>query len=128
MKIFQSQTGQLVVYSVFVIGLALFIQQIIQPQWVHDKIWQIIGFYFGLVLLSGLITQKLIKSNKENSVNAILGATVFRFFASLLFITVFIWRGVDDIVLFVVNFFVIYLLYLLFDIYGLIANLRAHSK
>ncbi len=128
MKIFQSQTAQLVAFSILVIGLALLMQQIIQPSWVHDKVWQIIGFYFGLVLLSGLLTQYLIKSSKDNSVNAVLGATVFRFLASLLFITVFIWRGVDEIVLFVVNFFVIYLLYLLFDIYGLIANLRAHSK
>lgn len=94
----------------------------------HNQVWNMIIFFFLLAFSTGYLSQLILKNGKDNFVAAVLSGTIFRFFISLGYILVFLFLGVDNIILFVVNFFVIYLLYLLFDIYGLIANLRPHSK
>jgi len=127
MKIIKSHIGSLVLLTVLVVVLTLLVKYFM-PEWVHGRIWQVIIFYFGLLLVSGLLIQFLLKQSKENSVNLALGATVFRFFANLIFIAVCLFLKIDNKILFFANFFVVYLLYLLFDIYSLITNLRPHSK
>ena len=80
------------------------------------------------MLLSGQLIQFLLKQSEENSVAITLGATILRFLASLIFIAIVLFTKLDAKILFFADFFVIYLLYLLFDIYSLITNLRPHSK
>jgi hypothetical protein len=62
------------------------------------------------------------------SVSVILGMTIIRLFCCIIFVFFILWLGHENLLWFVVDFFVIYLLYLLFDMYGLITNLRLHSK
>src|SRR5690606_22524931 len=102
--------------------------QAISPHWIHEKIFWIIWFYFGLTLLAGLLTLFLLKISKENSVPILLGAGLIRLLASLMFVFLVLWTGTENLLWFVVDFFIIYLLYLLFDIYAFITNLRPRSK
>jgi len=61
------------------------------------------------------------------SVNQIILSTIFRFLFSILFIFVFIYSGVENVFLFVINFLVVYLLFIIFEISILLLNLR-HIK
>lgn len=119
---------QLLIGSIMLAGLIYLLQQIFPGKWFHEKIWDIIIFYALLTVLTGLVSIYFLKKDKLNSVSIILGSAVFRLLVSLAFVLVALWGGDKNILWFVINFFTIYLLYLLFDIYSLITNLRLHLK
>lgn len=96
--------------------------------YIHQKIAAIIVFFSLLTLLTGMLSIILLKKDEFNSVSVILGSTVLRLILSLFFVFILLWGGDENILWFVINFFAIYLLYLLFDIYSLITNLRLHLK
>ena len=60
-------------------------------------------------------------------VNQIIISTIFRFLFSILFIFVSIYSGIENVFLFVINFLVVYLLFIIFEISILLLNLR-HIK
>jgi hypothetical protein len=128
MKPYLSFTVQLIVLTLAIAGIVLFLQNAVDPHWIHEKTFLIIGFYFVLTWFTGLLALYLLEINKENSVMILLGMGVLRVAASLAFIFLILWMGVGNILWFVVDFFIIYLLYLLFDIYTFITNLRPHSE
>lgn len=128
MKLYLSFTVQLIVLTVVIAGIVLLLQNGADPHWIHEKTFLIIGFYFVLTWLTGLLALYLLEISKENSVMILLGVGVLRVAASLAFIFLILWMGVGNILWFVVDFFIIYLLYLLFDIYTFITNLRPHSE
>ncbi|WP_228527708.1 hypothetical protein [Pararhodonellum marinum] len=128
MKIRNSTHFKLFLFTSLIALIGWLMQSVLKPEWVHTKFWEIILFYGLLTLFSGLLIQYLIKISKENFASILLLGTIIRFLASIVFIGVLLYLGVENLILFVVNFFVVYLLYLLFDIYALITNLRPHSK
>lgn len=119
---------QLLVGTILLAGLIYLLQQAFPGNWIHEKIWAMILFYFLLAVISGLVSIHFLKKDKLNAVSIILGSTVFRLLVSLTFVLVALWGGDKNLLWFVINFFTIYLLYLLFDIYSLITNLRLHFK
>jgi hypothetical protein len=48
--------------------------------------------------------------------------------SSLGFIGILAVLGLENIILFIANFFIIFLFYMIFDIYTFISNLRPNSK
>lgn len=128
MKKYLSFLIKLFVFTVIVGGVFYLLRTWWDPIWIHEYVPNMILFYFGLGLVSGLILQFLSNIGEENSVPVILGAGLIRLLASLGFVFVILWMGTENILWFVVNFFVVYLLYLLFDIYMFITNLRPHSE
>ena len=70
----------------------------------------------------------LYKKSPENFLQIKLLGMVIRILASLTFIAVIVWRGEENIILFIANFFILFLFYLIFDIYTFISNLRPISK
>jgi hypothetical protein len=44
------------------------------------------------------------------------------------FIGVLVWPGMENIILFIADFFIIFLFYLVFDIYSFLSTLRPISK
>jgi hypothetical protein len=125
MKIF---TVRILLLTLILGGIIYVLQNYLLPNWIHPSVWLVLSFFALLTWLTGTFVHYLIKLSKENSSNILLGATALRFMASLGFIVIYLFLDVENIILFVANFFVIYLFYLIFDIYGLIANLRPHSK
>jgi len=128
MKKYLSFLIKLFVFTLILGGIFYLVRSWWNPIWIHEYTPNMILFYFGLGLVSGLILQFLSSIGEENSVPLILGAGLIRLLASLGFVFVVLWIGTENILWFVVNFFVIYLLYLLFDIYMFITNLRPHSE
>jgi hypothetical protein len=121
-------TVKLLLLSLFIAGLVYLISDILQLPWIHESIWKIISFFLILTWLTGIFSNYLLEISKENSVNILLGAIGIRFLSSIGFIAIMLMLGQENLILFVINFFAIYLFYLLFDIYALIANLRPNSK
>jgi Co/Zn/Cd efflux system component len=61
-------------------------------------------------------------------VTVILGSTVIRMILSLVIFLIFLLRGPENRLILVINFLIVYLSYLLFEIYSIITNLRRISK
>ena len=128
MEAIKKLTIKLLFFSLILAGIIYLLQEFIKPEWVHDTMWVILSFFVLLTWLTGMFSHYLLALSKENSVNILLGAMAIRFLASIGFVAVLLFLGTENLILFVVNFFVIYFFYLLFDIYTLISNLRPNSN
>jgi hypothetical protein len=115
-------------FSLLIAGIIYLLQEFIRPDWVHETMWIILSFFVLLTWLTVMFSHYLLEVSKENSVNILLGAMAIRFLASIGFVAILLFIGAENLILFVVNFFVIYFFYLLFDIYTLISNLRPNSN
>ncbi|WP_375585094.1 hypothetical protein [Cyclobacterium xiamenense] len=96
--------------------------------WFHRHFWSVLLFFALLTGVTGLLALRLMRSEMFHSVSVILGTTVLRLLLSIGFVFLILLPGDENLLWFVIDFFLIYLLYLLFDMYGLISNLRLHSK
>ncbi|WP_162340984.1 hypothetical protein [Cyclobacterium salsum] len=125
------QIKGLVKITVFTLLLALIAAggQVLFPgPWFHRHFWAMLLFFAVLTGSTGVLATLLMKLETFNSVSVILGITVLRLLFSIGFVFIILWAGDKNLLWFVVDFFIIYLLYLLFDMYSLITNLRLHSK
>ena len=114
-------------FSLLVIGIVLAVR-VLLPQIVHDDICVIFGFIAGLYYLLGLMTNWLNSQSSENFMQIKLLGMLIRILSFLGFIGLFTFLKTENIILFIVNSFLIFLSYLIFDIYSFISNLRPNSK
>lgn len=128
MKQIPNLTVKLLLLTLIIAGWVYLIEDVFQLNWVHESIWKIISFFLILTWLTGVFSHYLLSISKENSVNILLGAIGIRLLGSIAFVALMLFLGQENLILFVINFFVVYLFYLLFDIYMLITNLRPNSK
>lgn len=128
MQSIKKLTLHLVLFTLVFAAVIYVLGNFLKPEWIDEHAWEVLSFFAILTWLTGALTNYLLQINKENSVNIILGGIALRFLASLGFVALYVVFGVENIILFVVNFFAIYLFYLVFDMYGLITNLRPISK
>nr|MBI1231447.1 hypothetical protein [Cytophagales bacterium] len=119
---------QLLIGTMLLASLIYLLREFFPGRYIHDKVWAVLLFYSLLTAVTGVVSIHFLGKDKLNSVSVILGSAVFRLLVSLVFVLIALWGGDENILWFVVNFFTIYLLYLLFDIYSLITNLRLHLK
>ncbi len=128
MALLHSTAFRLIIFTLLISVFIYIMILLIPGPWFHDRVWQILLFFATLTLVTSVLAEKFMGKNELNSVAVILGTAVFRLLGSIVFVFVVLWKGYENILWFVVDFFIIYLLYLLFDIYSLITNLRLHSK
>lgn len=98
------------------------------PMTIHVDIWKILGFLAITSYLVGLMSLWLLKGSTENLLQVKLLAMIIRIITSLSFIGIMVFIGTENILLFIANFFILFLCYLVFDIYTFLANLRPISK
>lgn len=92
------------------------------------SLWWAFGFMVLLTLVIYYISSFSLKMNVKNSMSLILGSMFFRLFSSLIFvISYLVITGSRDIP-YVVGFMLLYLLFQVFEIYHLVANLRPDLK
>jgi hypothetical protein len=115
------------VITIVVAGLILLFSFFL-PQIIHESIWSIFGFVVILSYLLGVITQWLYLKSPENLLSLKLLGMVIRILSSLGFIGILAVLELENIILFIANFFIIFLFYMIFDIYIFISNLRPISK
>ena len=92
--------------------------------WLVANFWLIFFFLSGLTFL--VITAILLvqKKNKEHYVQAFLICTTVKILACLVFIIVFLAKNKVNKYVFLADFFYVYLLNMVFEVYVLLRNLR----
>ena len=73
------------------------------------------------------LIEKVTKRNVENFLAIYFSAMIGRLFISVIFAAIFILIDRANVFNFSINFLFLYLLFLGFEIYGIITNLRLHS-
>ena len=127
MGLLQNKHLRFVVSTAALVVLIL-ILQFLFPALIHVKIWEIVGFMALLSFLISLLNSFLLKTLPDNFFQIMVLAMILRFIASLVFIGVEVWPQMENIILFIADFFIVFLFYLVFDIYTFLANLRPISK
>jgi hypothetical protein len=97
-------------------------------EFIHPLIWYTLGFF---VLISGFtyyLTQLGHKNDPDNFQVYYFASMGFRFILSLGVIVLYIFFYEEGRLQFVFNFFALYFLFIGFEIYSLLANLRPHLK
>ncbi|EMR01819.1 hypothetical protein [Cesiribacter andamanensis] len=115
--------------ALLVAGLAIFIWALapVAPV-IHSLIWWMLLFLAVLTLATSHFTVwGATRFPKSFNAFFFIGMIV-RFFAAIIFITVVVVTGTQAVLLFVGNFFVLYLCFQLFEITSLVTNLRPHLE
>lgn len=92
------------------------------------KFWLIFGFLSLLTLIAYILAFFGIKRNPETGIMAIMGSIVLKMIFSMAFVLIYSLNHKGKDLLFVFNFFSLYLLFTCFEIYGLLRNLRHQNK
>lgn len=74
------------------------------------------------------IIKKLTKNNSQKFLAVYFSAMIGRLFISIIFAAIFILTDRENVFNFAINFLLLYLLFLGFEIYGIMTNLRHHFK
>ena len=99
-----------------------------QHNLLHFTKWGLFAFFVITSIITSLITDYGAKGDhKSFQVYYFLSMGV-RVFLSIIFVFICIILRIEQIYLFVINFFVFYFLYFVFEIYFLLGNLRAKSE
>lgn len=114
-------------FTTLICGIILLLNSIL-PELTHPSIWKTLFFLAILSFLIHLLNSFLIRNFEENFLQITVLAMILRFIASLVFIGWQVWPGLTNIILFIANFFALFLFYLVFDIYIIISTLRQNSK
>jgi glucan phosphoethanolaminetransferase (alkaline phosphatase superfamily) len=90
--------------------------------------WLVFGFLGILTLIAYALAFIGIKRNPETGVMAIMGSIVLKMLFSMAFVLIYSLNTKGKDLVFVFNFFSLYLLFTFFEIYGLLRNLRHQNK
>jgi len=115
----------------FSIWLIFFVFKQFDPssRLVHPYFHEIVLYSFVVAIVVAYFSYFNIKSGgTAKYVTVILGSTTIRMIMSLIILLILLLRNPDNRLTLVVNFLIIYLFYLLFEIYSIITNLRRISK
>ena len=127
MKLTSSIHFNYLMVSLLLAGI-LFLLEFLVPQLVHSTIWTIFGFMAGLSYLLSVVTGWLYRKSPENFFALKILGMLIRTLSATGFIGILVVLGLENIILFIANFFIIFLFYMIFDIYIFISNLRPISK
>jgi hypothetical protein len=116
-----------ILFSGILLAIVYGIKSSDYAQNIHSLIYWILGFYLLKSLLIGWIMEM---ATTESSNFAILGlgSTVLRMIIAIFAMLLAVIAGVDDVKLFILNFFTIYLAYLIFELKFVLSNLRQNSS
>lgn len=110
------------------LGIVLFIaERQVNPAWLaHD--WRLIlGFLLSVSFLTYRLQQAGNQADAAQQVTLSLAGTVLRLVLAFAFIGVLLYRGVVDPTVFAINFLVLYICYVGFEIGANGSNLRRDS-
>lgn len=122
---FQKFLGYYILLIIISSGLAYSGNQFIFDQkMLIPHFWGLYAFMAFITLLVYLASTYALKLDGEFQSYILLGAVVVRFLGSLIILLFYLLKNKVDSVLFMSNFFSIYLLFTVFEIYCLLRNLR----
>ncbi|MFD0939844.1 hypothetical protein [Pedobacter boryungensis] len=93
-----------------------------------NKFWLVFGFLGGITFIAYIVAFLGIKRNPETGILAIMGSIAIKMLFSMAFVLIYSLNHKGKDVVFVLNFFSLYLLFTFFEIYCLLRNLRHQNK
>ena len=119
---------KLLLLTAFLAIIVFLADQLLDWTFIHPAIWVMLVFFLIVSLISHYITQIGVRKKDANVINYYFSTMLIRLLLSIAFIGFYVYTKEEDIFLFVANFFILYLLYVGFEIYWLLTNLRRNSK
>ena len=119
---------KIALFSVLLMILSGIIRNFFSGHIIHDGVYWIIGFLWLLhtvIQLAGHLLRDYL--DIDTPLIALAGVSA-RLIISLFAMLIVVMSGVENMVILVINFSVIYFLYLLFEIIPLLSNLRRNSS
>ena len=95
---------------------------------VHPQYWVILLFLYLLSAATSAFINYGVERQRKHFNLFFFPALIFRFFASIIFILIIVLTRTEGVLFFVLDFFVLYLLYQVFEITSLMTNLRSHLE
>ncbi len=95
-----------------------------QTEYIITKFWILFGYVSALTLLVIIAVTVAQKTNTEAGAPAFLAATTVKILSTLFFLLIFLRKNHVNKLPFAADFFYIYLLNTLFEVYSLLRNLR----
>lgn len=92
--------------------------------YLHPKKYVMLAFFAAVSYLFFVISKQGMRGKGDKFIQFYLSTVIVRFLACVIFVTIFLYIGVENVKLFVLNFFVLYLFFTLFETFGLYRNLR----
>lgn len=99
----------------------------LNSRFLHSLIWPIQIFFFFLTIAGHFIASLGLKQKRDFHIFYMLSMGI-RLFCCVIFVAIILTSFSDKPILFVGNFFILYLVYTSFEIYFLLRNLRADFK
>ena len=100
----------------------------IEPTWIYRYVWILLLYFFLLTLVIVWIIDYTYEKLNRQFIQAYFGVMTIRLILSVAFALIFIIKDRDNVLVFGINFLVLYLLFLGFEIYSILTNLRTHFK
>lgn len=116
---------QLFIFSGIMIA-GMLVLQFACPQILYDKVWWLFLFFFFLTLSSLFVIGYATDKSPKNFMLFYFAAMIVRLFISILVAAVIILADKSHVFIFAINFTFLYLLFLGFEIYSILTNLRQH--
>lgn len=130
MKSLARQIIESLAFSAILAVLIFGLQQVeLEKELIHPRVWSIMIFSTLLGVLVVAIAHWALNSlDAQSRPNIFIGLTVLRMILSMVYLAIVIFLGLEDKMVWVANFFAVYLFYLVFEIYTILSNLRAISR
>ncbi len=115
----------------FTSGIAFLLYGLLRgtnTQLIHPQYPGLLLFMFLLSLASSAFVLYGVRNHRKHFNAFFFPAMIFRFFASVIYIIVVALMDTPQILYFVLDFFVLYLLFQVFEITSLMTNLRSHLE
>ena len=117
------------IYSAVLAGIALMLDSLLPDvKILAGKFWIVFGFLAGITFIAYAVADLGIKRNPETGVMAIMGSIALKMIFSMAFVLIYSLNTKEKGMVFVLNFFSLYLLFSFFEIYCLLRNLRHQNK
>ena len=116
-------------YTAFLAGIALSLPSLFPVvKLLANEFWLVFGFLGGLTFIAYILAFMGIKRNPETGVLAIMASIAVKMIFSMAFVLIYSLNTKEKDLVFVFNFFSLYLLFTFFEIYGLLRSLRHQNK
>jgi hypothetical protein len=96
-----------------------------KPGWLYVHQWYLLFYFYLITLLSLWIVERSASKDQEKLAKGYFSAMMLRLFVSVIIAVIIIYFDRTNSTIFALNFLILYLLYLGFEIYYLISIVQA---
>lgn len=116
-------------FCVVLAGMASLLSEIFpNTELLVDKFWVIFSFLAGITYIAYVTAYLGIKRDPQVGVMAIMGSIAVKMLFSMAFVLIYSTKAPQLGLVFLLNFFSLYLLFSFFELYCLLRNLRHQNK